>query len=112
MARISAEPQEEDEEDRLHASQHAPRITFTPDDMQVKGKHDRPLYFTGNIRSSEVSCIQVDPGSVLSIMPCRVMQHLGVPTHQLSATQTTIYDFKANGTRPIGKIKLKCQIGI
>ena len=74
-------------------------------------KHDRPLYFTGYIGSSEVSRIQVDPGSALSIMPRRVMQHLGIPTHRLSATQTTIYGFNANGTRPMGKIKLKCQIG-
>jgi len=29
----------------------------------------------------------------------------------LSATQAIIYDFNANGTRPMGKIKLKCQIG-
>jgi len=79
--------------------------------MQVKGKHDRPLYFTGYIGLSKVSRIQVDPGSVLSIMSRRVMQHLGIPTHRLSATQTTIYDFNANGTRPMGKIKLKCQIG-
>ena len=47
----------------------------------------------------------------MSIMPRRVMQHLGIPTHQLSATRTTIYGFNANGTRPMGKIKLKCQIG-
>ena len=78
--------------------------------MQVKEKHDRPLYFTRYIGSSEVSHIQVDQGSALSIMPRWVMQHLGIPTHQLSATQTTIYDFNANGTRPMGKIKLKCQI--
>ena len=111
MAQISAEPQKKDKEDCLHASQHVPCITFTPDDMQVKGKHDRPLYFTGYIESSEVSHIQVDPGSMLSIMPRRVMQHLGIPTHRLSATQTTIYDFNTNGTCPMGKIKLKCQIG-
>jgi len=43
-------------------------------------------------------------------MPRRVMQYLGIPTHRLSATQTTIYDFNANGTHPMGKIKLKCQI--
>ena len=79
-----------------------------PDDMQVKGKHDRPLYFTGYIGSSEVSGIQVDPGSVLSIMSRRVMQYLGIPTHRLSATQTTIYDFNANSMHPMGKIKLKC----
>ena len=78
--------------------------------MQVKGKHDRPLYFTGYIGSSEVSRIQMDPGSALSIMPRRVMQHLEILTHGLSSAQTTIYDFNANGTHPMGKIKLKCQI--
>jgi len=45
-------PKEEDVEDCLHTSQNAPCITFTTDDMQVKGKHDRPLYFTGYIGSS------------------------------------------------------------
>ena len=98
-------------ENCLHAYQHVSCISFTPDDMQIKEKHDRPLYFTGYIESSEVSHIQVDPGSTLSIMPRRVMQHLRIPTHLLSATQTTIYGFNANGTRPIRKIKLKCQIG-
>jgi hypothetical protein len=44
-------------------------------------------------------------------MPYRVLQHLGVPARRLSATQTTIYGFNANGTRPLGKIRLKCQIG-
>ena len=58
-----------------------------------------------------MSRIQVDPGSALSIMPYKVIQHLGIPTHRLSTTQTTIYDFNANGTRPMGKIKLRCQIG-
>jgi len=79
--------------------------------MQVKGKHDRPLYFTGYIGSSEVSRIQVDSGPALSIMPHQVMQHLGIHTHRLSVTQTTIHGINANGTRPMGKIKLKCQIG-
>ena len=44
-------------------------------------------------------------------MPRRVMQHLGIPGHRLSRTQTTIYGFNATGTHPLGKIKLKCQIG-
>jgi len=78
--------------------------------MQRKEKHNRPLYYTGYIRSSEVSRIQVDPGPVLSIMPRRVMHHLEISAHRLSVTQTTIYGFNANGTRPMGKIKLKCQI--
>ena len=79
--------------------------------MQIRRKHDRPMYYTGYIGSSEVDRIQVDPGSALSIMPRRVLKHLGIPAHRLSATQTTIFGFNANGTHPLGKIKLKCQIG-
>jgi len=76
--------------------------------MQVKGKYDRPLYYIGYIESSKVSRIQVDIGSALSIMHHRIMQHLGIPTHWLSTTQTTIYGFNANGTKPMGMIKLRC----
>ena len=78
--------------------------------MQIKGKIDIPLYYIWHIVSSKVSCIKIDPRFALSIIPHRVMQHLGSLTHQLSATQITIYDFNANGTHPMGKIKLKCRI--
>jgi len=81
-----------------HTSKQFFCITFTPEDTQVKGKHDRPLYYTRYIRLSEVSRIQVDLGSALSTMPRRVMQYLGIPTHRLSSTQTTIYGFNANGS--------------
>ena len=85
-------------------------IVFTPEDMQVHGRHARPLYFTGYIGSTEITRIQVDPGSALSIMPRRVMEHLSIPAHRLSATDTNIFGFNANSTRPMGKIKLQCQI--
>ena len=44
-------------------------------------------------------------------MPHKVMQHVGIPTHRLNATQTTIYGFNANRTRLMEKIKIRCQIG-
>jgi len=44
MTQVPIGPKEGDVEDCLHASQNASCITFTADDMQVKGKHDRPLY--------------------------------------------------------------------
>jgi len=69
------------------------------------------MYYIGYIRSSKVSHIQVDSGSTLSIMPRKVMQQLGIPTHRLSTTKTSIYGFNANGMHPMGKIELKCQIG-
>ena len=50
-----------------------PCINFIPEDMQVKRKHDIPIYYIGYIGSSEVSHIQVDPRSTLGIMPRWVM---------------------------------------
>src|SRR5438045_8446807 len=44
-------------------------------------------------------------------MPRRVMEHLSILAHRLSATETNIFGFNANSTRPMGKIKLRCQIG-
>ena len=83
-----------------HTSKQFPCITFTLEDMQVKGNMIGPS-ITRYIESSKVGCIQADPGSALSIIPRRVMQHLEIPTHRLSATQTIIYGFNANG--PDGK---------
>jgi len=73
MTQIPAICGEEEGNHCYNTSKKFPCITFTPEDMQVKEKHDRPLYYTGYIGSSEVSRIQVDPRSALSIMPCKVM---------------------------------------
>src|SRR5436190_9643426 len=100
-----------DEPYSLNVSSIPTDIVFTPEDMQVQGRHARPLYFTGYIGSTEITRIQVDPGSALSIMPRRVMEHLSIPAHRLSAMDTNIFGFNANSTRPMGKIKLRRQIG-
>jgi len=47
MARILAEPQKEDEENYLHASQYVSCITFTTDDMQLKGNMIGPCTSQG-----------------------------------------------------------------
>jgi len=81
LTQIPSIPEEEDDGHYHQASRHSPCITFSLEDMQIKGKHDRPLYYVGYIGSSEVSCIHVDLGSALSSMPIRVMQHVGILTH-------------------------------
>ena len=73
--------------------------------------YDRPLYHTGYIGSSRIERIQVDPGSTLSIVPRRVMHFLGIPLHRLSMTIITIFGFNSGSSRPLGKIRLRCQIG-
>jgi len=111
VTQIPAACEEKDDSLCHYASKQFSYITFTPEDMQVKGNHDRLLYYTGYVGSSEVSRIQVNLGSALSIISHRVMQHFATPTHRLSITQTTIYGFNTNSTHPIGKIKFRCQIG-
>jgi len=54
IALILAGCEEEDEVHYLQTSKRFPCITFIPDDMQIKEKHNRPMYYTGYIRSSEV----------------------------------------------------------
>src|SRR5204862_5182960 len=99
-----------DESHSLNVSCVPTDIVFTPEDMQVQGRHARPLYFTGYIGSTEITRIQVDPGSALSIMPRCVMEYLSIPAHRLSATDTNIFGFNANSTRSMGKNKLRFQI--
>src|SRR4051812_44509355 len=100
-----------DEPHSLNISSVPNDIVFTLEDMQVEARHARPLYFMGYIDSTEIRRIQVDPGSALSIMPRRVMKHLSIPAHRLSTTDTNIFGTNANSTRPMEKIKLRCQIG-
>ena len=50
---------EEDEGHCLQTSKCFSCITFNPEDMQIKKKHDKPLYYTWYNRSSEVNHIQV-----------------------------------------------------
>jgi len=53
--------------------------------------------------------IQVDSGSALSIIPKRLLYFLGIPLSRLSTT--TIYGFNAGSSHPLGKVRLRCQIG-
>ena len=73
-------------------------------------KHDRPLYYTGYIGFTCIERIRVDPGSALSIIPKRLLYFLGIPLSRLSTTTTTIYDFIAESSHPLSKIRLWYQI--
>ena len=87
-------------------------ITFSPQDMLLKGKpHVRPLYLTGYIGSTCVERVQVDPGSALSIIPRRLLSFLNIPLYRLPSTNTTIVGFNTGSSSPLGKIRLRCQMG-
>ena len=52
IAQILAGHKKEDEGHCLQTSKQFPCITFTPDEMQIKEKHDKFMYYTKYIRSS------------------------------------------------------------
>ena len=75
-----------------HVQPKMPAITFTAKNMLLKNnKHDRPLYYTGYLGSTCIERVQLDPGSVLSIIPKRLLYFLGIPLNRFSVTTTTIY---------------------
>src|SRR3954467_13678012 len=74
----------------LAVSTRANCISFSDEDLQVRGMHDRPLYFMGYIGSTLITRIQVDQGSALSIMPQRIMSYFMILQSRLSATNTVI----------------------
>ncbi|KAJ6850645.1 uncharacterized protein M6B38_263985 [Iris pallida] len=73
--------------------------------------HDRPLYYTGYIGDVKVDRMHIDPGSSISIIPKGLLHHLRIPMHRLTPTSTAISGFNSGRSYPIGKIRLKCQIG-
>ncbi|KAJ6808917.1 uncharacterized protein M6B38_166260 [Iris pallida] len=89
-----------------------PNIVFTPQDMLIKTNlHDHPLYYTGYIGDVKVDRMHIDPGSSISIIPKGLLHHLCIPMHRLTPTSTAISGFNSGRSYPIGKIRLKCQIG-
>jgi len=46
VTQVPAIREEKDDNHCHHISKQFPCITFSPEDMQVKRKHDRPLYYT------------------------------------------------------------------
>jgi len=74
-------------------------------------QHNKPLYYAEYIGSTFIERIQVDPGSTLSIIPKRLLYFLSIPLSRLSIMTTTIYGFNAGSSHPLGKIRLRCQIG-
>jgi len=93
--------------------QQMPCIKFTSKDILLKdNQQDRPLYYTWYIGFTCIERIQVDPGSALSIIAKRFLYFFCVLLSRLSMMTTTIYDFNAGSSHPLGKIRLRCQIRV
>lgn len=88
------------------------RHSTTRENMLVKNpNHDRPLYYMGYIRSTNLERVLIDPDSTLSITPVCLMQFLCITVCKLAVMTTTIHGLNAQHNRPVRKIFLKCHFG-
>lgn len=63
-------------------------------------RHPKPLHYTGYIGSSQIDCIQIDPGCY---------EHLAEEILKVSGNSiTTIFGYNASSGKYSRKNKLKC----
>ena len=73
--------------------------------------HARLLYFTAFIKEMLITRVHLDPGLALNVIAITTMQELGVPPNMLTSTNTAIQGYDGKVQNPIGKIRIKFQLG-
>ena len=87
-------------------------ITFTDEDLQLGSKpHNRPLFVTEYMRRQNITCILIDGGYEVNIMPKATMKQHRTTTKELTQSHLMIQGFNQGGQRAIGMIRLELVTG-
>ncbi|KAL0291836.1 UNVERIFIED_CONTAM: hypothetical protein Sangu_3260500 [Sesamum angustifolium] len=66
-------------------------ITFIDEDLLLGSKsHNRHLFVAGYVREQKVNRILIDGGSVVNILPLRILKELEIPIDELSNSRLMI----------------------
>ena len=86
-------------------------MTFADEDLLLGFKpHNQPLSVLGYTQGERVSCILIDDGFVVNIMPKGTLRRLGIFVKKLSKSRLVIQGFNQEGQRVIGMIRLDVTI--
>ncbi|XXG76920.1 hypothetical protein AAC387_Pa08g1180 [Persea americana] len=55
--------------------------------------------------------VQINPGSALNLISTSALEELRIPPSKLSHTSVSIFGYDGSTQRPIGKIRIRLQIG-
>jgi hypothetical protein len=92
-------------------SMESNQIIFTEDDKVLEcDDHNRPLYIQGNIASTHLRRILIDPSSAVNILPVRSLTRAGYTVDDLDSTEVVICGFNNQGTSALGSITVKIQM--
>jgi hypothetical protein len=87
------------------------QIIFTEDDKVLEcDDHNHPLYIQGNIASTHLRRILIDPSSAVNILPVRSLTRAGYTVDDLDSTEVVICGFNNQGTSALGSITVKIQM--
>ena len=85
-------------------------IIFTDDDRLLGSKiHNRPLFVTSYIREQKVNPILINGGSVVNILPLKILKELGISLDELLPNKLMIQDFDQGGQRAMGRLGFRCS---
>jgi hypothetical protein len=86
-------------------------ITFSEEDKLVEDdNHNRPLYIEGNIGTTHLCRVLIDPGSTVNILPVRSLTRAEFILDNLEPTEVVISGFNNQGTSALGSITVKIQM--
>ncbi|KAL0328113.1 UNVERIFIED_CONTAM: hypothetical protein Scaly_2243900 [Sesamum calycinum] len=100
-----------EKEDSSEADDCMSTITFTDEDLLLGSKpHNRPLFFDGYVHEQKVNKILIEGGSVVNILPLRILKELRIPIDELSNNLLMIQCFNQGGQRVVGIIRIQLTI--
>ena len=74
-------------------------------------RHIRPLYVTAHFNGKPVSKILVDNGSVVNVMPLRMLRALGRSIGDLIETKVSISTFTREISKTLGLLPININVG-
>ncbi|PIN01384.1 hypothetical protein CDL12_26105 [Handroanthus impetiginosus] len=83
-------------------------MNFTDDDLLLGSKpHNKPLFVAGYAQERRVNRILIDGGSVVNILPLRMMVELGISMDELASSRLMIQGSNQGGQRALGIIRIQ-----
>ncbi|KAL0309077.1 UNVERIFIED_CONTAM: hypothetical protein Sradi_5850000 [Sesamum radiatum] len=96
-----------EKEDSFDADDFMSTITFTDEDLLLVSKpHNRPLFVAEYVREQNVNIILINGGSIVTILPLRILKELEILIDELSNSRLMIQGFNQGGQKAVGIIRM------
>jgi hypothetical protein len=87
------------------------QIIFSEDDKVLEcDDHNHPLHIEGNIASTHLQCILIDPSSTVNIFLVCSLMRVGYTIDDIDSTKVIICGFNNQGTSALSSITVKIQM--